>query len=455
MSIMNEVEEKILYQLLERKNNVFLSGRSGAGKTYTTLRIINYLTEKGKKFAVGASTGIAGRNLHDSAKTIHSLMGLGIISDLEEYKIKKRTPDGKMADLISSLDVLIIEEISMLSANFMDVLFFHLKRYNFKGTILAIGDFKQLPPVVRQEEYDPNYYFAFQSKGWLFYTVFLEGVKRTDNEDFIEWSNMIRNADSEGLLDDPKFIQFLEDSAEVEVDETYVKLFSTNNEVDVENDTQLSLVDGEERNYVGLFNLTDMAPRLHNFKWLKEEDFWKNVIPLKDTKLKVGCRVMTTVNCPEGRYVNGDIGTVVDFVFSASELTHLPLVQIDSTGDEILIHNHTYQFEERIGGSYEVVATIKQLPLRLAYAITIHKSQGLTLDRMLIDASKFFLPAQFYVAWTRSGNPDNLAVRNFSLSTLRSTMELQHLVDWFYNEAYLFQNDLLDNDETLSARSVC
>ena len=448
------LEDKIYNDLIERKTNVFITGKSGAGKTYLTRKVISKLLTNDKKLGVGGSTGIAARNLHNSAKTVHSLLKLGIISDMEEYKIKRRNLDPELIELISSLDVLIIEEISMISANFLDVIMYHLKRCAFEGVILAVGDFSQIPPVVNFDEVDYDYYMAFKSKNWLFKSYVLNEVKRTTDSKFVEWSNHLRDQNYEALANNQEFLDFVNRTS-VELDENYVKLFSTNNEAEIENEIQLAKIQETKKSYKGIFTLKDAARRMRNFDFLKEDNFYRDIRPLKNTVLAIGARVMTCVNHPSGAYVNGDIGTVVDFIYNSEEMMTLPVVKIDSTGDIITIKNHDFEFEELIDGEYQVIATIKQLPLKLAYAITIHKSQGLSLEKLYIDCSKFFLPSQLYVAWTRASNPENFVIENLDLKLLNEGVYLKQQIDWFYNVLVPYQNELIENTPDLTARAVC
>ena len=451
-----EIEEKILHDLMERKTNVFITGKAGSGKTYLTRKVIQLMKDREILFAVGASTGIAGRNLHSSAKTINSLLKLGIIANLQEYHMKKSKIEPEVADLVSSIDVLILEEVSMVSADFFDVICTVLKRYDFKGAILAVGDFKQLPPVAKNNNINLNQYFAFQSKHWLFKTYLLTEIKRNSDPKFNEWSNLIRDWNDTELLADPEFQAFVKNSSMLRDDDPdYIRLYSTNNQADSVNAEFLNKLEGERYISKGRFKLTEHAMKLANYQYLTDEKFYQNIRPLKETILVKGARIMMCVNDFEGEYVNGDLGTVEDFVYSSVHMKTVPLVRIDSTDSLVQIVPYTFEFEELVNGSYEVVATIEQLPLKVAYAITIHKSQGLSLSKLLIDCNNFFTPFHLYVAWSRSSDSSTLILKNFSASSLSYNPALQDLINWFYSEGITFQNDLLEKDLNLGARSVC
>ena len=433
-------------RLIDCNQSVFLSGRSGAGKTYLTRQVIDKLKEEKKSFLIGASTGIAARNLHDSGKTIHSILKLGIVSDIDEYKIKCSKFNPELLELISETDVIIIEEVGALSAKFFDVIIHHLARYKFKGAIFAIGDFFQLDPPIPITILNSNYFYAFQSQFWFFYSYFLEGVKRTTDENFINWSNLMREGNKAALDSDGEFIQFVNKNRNRSNDEDYheyVKLVSTNNEADMINQQKQSELDGEEIVFKGQFNLTNDARLLKNYEYLKEDDFYKNIIPNKTTKLKIGDRVMTVVNSVNGDYVNGDLGTIIDFIYDSEEGCKLPLMHIDSTKENVLIKPHTFKFEEKIGTEFLVVATITQVPLRLAYAITVHKSQGLSISKVSIDFSRFFLPEQGYVAFTRASDPKHVEIINFNSSIFKG---LNTTKDFFYKRVIPFQNQLIDTN---------
>lgn len=435
---------EVLEKLLEKKHNVFISGRSGAGKTYLTRQIIDEFDQNNITYAIGGSTGIAARNIHPSGRTINSLLKLGIINNVEEYGIQRRKYDSAMANFISELDVLIIEEISMISASFFDVIIHHLNRYGFKGAILAIGDFYQLMPVVgRNNIFDPRYYLAFQSQHWLFHTIYLDRVMRTTDKRFIEFSNLLREGKLEELANYGAFLDFLEEHSKInmvsdDLDEGhFVKLFATNKEASVVNKKQLALINEEEVVYRGKFEKTlyyDSSTRP------TEKALVDSLIVEEELTLKLGCRVMNLVNGVNK--VNGDLGTVVDFHHSSEFSRKLPVVQLDSNGLSIIIEPHMFEFQEKINNEFQTIASFEQLPLKLAYAITVHKSQGLTIENLFIDCSKFFEIAQLYVSFTRASNPSSMIIENFNFNIQKN--EMLELIKWFYDTAVPFQNDYLE-----------
>jgi ATP-dependent exoDNAse (exonuclease V) alpha subunit len=425
---------------------VFLTGKSGAGKTHLTKQVIEWAESNGKNVLVTGMTGVAARNIHHSASTIHSTLKLGIINSMTEYYSKKRNMDENLISLLNNTDLIIIDEISMARAEFIDVIFYHLKRYSYEGAIMVVGDFYQLPPVIKNyEEISEDYYYAFQSKNWAFYSIVLDEVLRTSDPDFIEFSNMIRNCS--GTPEQwERFISYInqQDYTNFAEQEIYnsICLFATNKEANDHNEKRLNELEGEEKRFIGKFTRLvswDIVINNPHIPPMYEDSNYSNYYSLCNVepliKLKVGARVMHLVNNPELNLINGDMGTVVDFITDfTGEL--LPVVQWDN-GEKNVVNYHNFDFEYKVGDEYISVARIMQLPLRLAYGLTVHKTQGLSLDSVFIDAGNFFNYQQFYVAFTRARDPKKLIMKDFDLSFLKNySSDLIPIITYYNNVDY-------------------
>ena len=377
--------------------SIFLTGKAGTGKT-TFLRTVAARSKK--RSIVVAPTGIAAINA--GGVTIHSFFQLPFAPFVPDATLKSKYDFGKeKRRIISTLDLLIIDEISMVRSDLLDAIDYVLRRYRnhfmpFGGVqLLMIGDLQQLTPVVTPEDeqllkphYDTPYFFGSKALSKIDYvTIQLEKVFRQQDSIFINLLNDIR----EGRTTDedlrilnahyrPNFTPPQE--------EGYIRLTSHNRLADQQNEYQLS----------------QLTTPPHQYRASIEGTFPDYSYPTAETlELKVGTQVMFVKNDPSSKhlYYNGKIGQV----------THLDkdTIMVKCPEDNSVIEveplvwentRYTINSKSREIES-EVQGTFKQFPLRLAWAITIHKSQGLTFDRAIIDASHSFAPGQVYVALSR------------------------------------------------------
>lgn len=364
-------------EILKSGVNVFLTGEPGSGKSYTIGKFKEWMDSNNKSYAVTASTGIAA-SLIDGV-TIHSWTGLGIRRNLRQDQVEDMRWNSYVAMRVSGVDVLIIDEISMLDAvaiNDINNILCIVRGDSrpFGGVqIVFVGDFFQLPPVTKEGEQKQ---FAFESTAWLRanpVVCYLDEQHRQDDPVFLDILTSMRRGE---ITSEHKAI--LRSAKLEETPDT--QLFTHNSDVDHLNRQRLSLLDGPEQ----VYDMTSYGPDK------LVEGLKKNCLSPERLILKKGAVVMFTRNNPIRGFVNGTIGKVVDF------RTWGPVVEL-LDGTQIVPDRAEWEFKE----GDNVKAAIKQIPLRLAWAITVHKSQGMSLDAAKIDLTHTFEYGQGYVAISR------------------------------------------------------
>lgn len=395
--------------LLENSDrSVFITGRAGTGKS----TLLDYFRCQTKKnVVVLAPTGVAALNVQ--GETIHSFFQFR--PDITLDKVK--TLSGSKKELLRNLDTLIIDEISMVRADLLDCLDRALRLNRefpdlpFGGVqMVMIGDLYQLPPVVTGSEkpvftlhYDSPYFFsarAFRDKNFNPEFIELEKVFRQKEADFLELLNAIRNRsvteEQLARLNSRYLPEF-----EPEENDFYITLTSTNEAADRINQQQLDRLPG----------------RLHHYRGEIDGEFDQTSLPTSESLvLKEGAQVMLLNNDPYDRWVNGSIGRVEEII----QVTDRPDVIMVRLQDERLVDVLPHQWEifhfeydrKKKKIISRVVGTFTQYPMRLAWAVTIHKSQGKTFDRVIVDiGSGTFAPGQVYVALSRCTSFEGLILK--------------------------------------------
>lgn len=376
------LQDKAL-QILKSGKNVFLTGIAGAGKTYVLTQFIDHLYSQKTPVGVTASTGIVATAINGS--TIHSFSGLGIKETITDHDIEKLMWNINAINRIKEIRVLIIDEISMLSADQLDGVnkIFKEVRFNYSPfggvQVVFCGDFLQLPPVKGR--------YAFNAKVWDnmdLQVCYLDKAFRQKEGKLLLLLNAIRS----GKVSD-EIKTMLEPYKKVVLEKS-VNLFTHNVDVDRINTEELQKINSVSHYY-------DMASE---GKDRVIETMKKSCLSPERLELKLGAKAMVTKNIPDLGVVNGTMGIV-----TACERYDVGITTFD--GKEIFLSKHDWlSFDE----SDNIVAKISQIPLRLAYAITIHKSQGMTLDAATMDLSKTFTEGQGYVAFSRLRSLDGLAL---------------------------------------------
>ncbi len=368
-------------EVLKMRRNVFLTGAAGSGKTYVLNSYIKFLKERGVTVGITASTGIAATHIH--GLTIHSFAGIGIKRFLGDAEIKVIAGNKRVAARLRNAAVLVIDEISMLDAARLDLVdrvarFTRGSPAPFGGLqVILCGDFFQLPPVAEGNQAPPQ--FAYRAASWEALNLkicYLQEQHRQDDIEFLETLGAIRGA-SVG----DRTTTTLASRCQAETPRHIVtKLYSHNVNVDAENNRKLAELHGEERVYQ---METRGVPKI-------AETLKKGCLAPGTLALKMGAAVMFIKNNFERGYANGTLGTINGF------RDGLPVVRTFG-GKSILADPASWSVEEK----GKKLAEIIQIPLRLAWAITIHKSQGMTLDAAQVDLRDAFEPGMGYVALSR------------------------------------------------------
>ncbi len=394
-------------EILKTGANVFLTGEPGSGKTHLINRYISYLKEHGVEPAVTASTGIAAT--HIGGQTIHSWSGIGIKHDFREEDIDVLSTKEYLVKRLIHCSVLIIDEISMLDADILSAVdavcrtLRHLPKKSFGGLqIIVVGDFFQLPPVSRRGE--PSARFVFESPAWReaeFLVAYLHEQHRHTDVLHSAILSSIRRGEGGGENSFAQLSALCEECRKSDQvgKENIPELYTHNADVDYINDERLAKLPG----------------KIHFYKMYAHgknvliEQLIRGCLSPEILELKVGAAVMFTKNNFDIGYVNGTLGTVDHFTKNGA-----PVVKLRS-GKRIVVAATEWTIEE--GG--RILARIGQLPLRLAWAITVHKSQGMSLDAAMMDLSKAFEYGQGYVALSRVRTLKGIILRGISGNALR------------------------------------
>jgi len=387
-------------KVLQDGHNVFLTGSAGSGKTFLLNQFIEYLKERKIKVGVTASTGIAATHLR--GRTIHSWSGIGIKREMDEKSIRRLAKNKEFCEKIKETKVLIIDEISMFDARRLDLVDRICKVIRepflpFGGIqIVMCGDFFQLPPVEQDEE-SP---FAYESIVWRnldIKTCYLDEQFRQEDQKFIGILDKIR-----GNKAGQEELNLLRTRLYKPVNYhiTPTKIYTHNIDIDAINDYELSrLSEKEAVYYMTCYGSRDLVGFLK-----------KSCLAPEELKLKLGAVVMFVKNNFVSGYVNGTFGKIVGF-----DDDGYPIVETISRKKIIAIPTSWAVKDNKDN----TIASIRQIPLRLAWAITVHKSQGMSLDVAEIDLSKSFEHGMGYVALSRVRTLDGIRLMGINRLSLK------------------------------------
>jgi ATP-dependent exoDNAse (exonuclease V) alpha subunit/regulator of replication initiation timing len=394
-------EQDRIVDLLENTNdNYFITGRAGSGKS-TILSCFRKTTRK-SGVAVVALSGTAALNVE--GQTIHSLFRMGLEPQDTSSKIKIE-PGFIVAETLRAINVLIIDEVSMVRSDIMDMMDAKMKavkknKLPFGGCqVIALGDLYQLPPIAKdqaerefiEERYGTLFFFGAPAARDTFNVIELKDVVRQKDPEFINLLNQIRI----GSISDAGIQTINKRYAPYNIPDDCIRLTLTNEIANSINKQKLALINAKEYQFETQLGGSSPPSR---------ED-----IPFDfDLKLKVGARIMTTKNDPGGKYTNGSIGVVTSLSQNS--------IRVNINGKEFDVEHQTwvkkiYKYDrEKKDLTFEIVGWAKQYPIRLAWAITVHKSQGQTYDKVVIDYSNrtSFAAGQTYVALSRCRTLDGI-----------------------------------------------
>ncbi len=391
-------------KILKSGVNVFLTGSAGTGKTFLLNQFVSYLKKAKIKVAVTASTGIAATHLE--GRTIHSWSGIGIKKDMDEKAIKRLVKNKNLYKKIRKTKVLIIDEISMFDADRLDLVDRICKKIRepflpFGGIqTIVCGDFFQLPPINRGQK--PR--FAYESSVWRNSDIKVCYLKKQFRQNDLEFTNILNkirlNKAGQKELNSLKTRLYKSINSSIKP----TQLYTHNINVDEINDYELSKIRRKEMiHYMTSSGNKDLVDFLK-----------KSCLSPEELKLRVGAIVMFVKNNFDAGYVNGTLGEVIDY-----DDNEYPVIKIKS-GRKIIALPSSWTIEE----DDKVIASIKQIPLRLAWAITVHKSQGMSLDTAEIDLSKSFECGMGYVALSRVRTLDNIKLMGINQLALKVNSEI-------------------------------
>lgn len=392
------MDQELALEIMMAGHSVLLTGPAGSGKTYVLNQFIKESKRAGKHVAVTATTGLAATHLNGN--TIHAWSGIGIHDQLPKDFHEHLTQSRK--DQIEKADTLIIDEISMLHhyrLDMVDEITRKVRRLDepFGGLqIILCGDFFQLPPVERGSGKGS---FVVESNVWEDFSptiCYLQEQHRQNDDMYLEILNAMRANDlrrrhAEALLARQGSFDPFEEVTE---------LHTTNVDVDAINQRRLAALETEPHGYA--MTTTGKTNYVDNLK--------RSCLAQEGLVLKEGALVMCVRNNPEKKYVNGSLGVVVGF----ESLTDYPKVELKN-GRIITVAPETWELRD----GDKKRASLVQIPLRLAWAITVHKSQGMTLDAARIDLRKAFVEGMGYVALSRVRGLDTLSLAGINKMALK------------------------------------
>ena len=426
-----------------KKSNIFLTGGAGVGKSYSITEIIRlYRSQNDEQVVALGSTGVSAVNI--GGFTIHSFFVFGISSNFEELNQNDKRSRSRLSELkkiLRATDLIIIDEISMVSSSIMEMIDYRLSSMGYLGKLIFVGDFFQLPPVQKFGQnnnlFDEKLY-AFESDAWKSFApvvIELTQMKRTTDAEFTHILHKIRV----GQCDEEVNNYMMRLTNTQMKDENPTFLFGRNAEVNATNKERLASVKADEHLLFATFE--EHQGKVHE----KRLASWKNMLPIEEQlMLKVGVPVLFTIN-KWGKYVNGERGIIQkieeDYIIVEKEEVY---VRVERHDFDLL------EMKSDDKGKIESikVATMSQFPIKLAYAVTIHKSQGMSIDSLVCNVDNIFAPSQFYVAISRATNPKNLRLdfnRGNLIGYLHNIIKVDMRVVEYYRllgESYVTNEEL-------------
>jgi ATP-dependent DNA helicase PIF1 len=419
--------DEALHKIRDGKAFVFITGRAGTGKS----TLLKYFVEQSKKRSpVLAPTGVAALNV--GGETIHRFFKIPPSVDLATARMEAESR--KKPEIYRKIETIIIDEISMVRADLFDAmdLFLQIIRQDkrpFGGVrIVGIGDLYQLPPVVTT--YDKGEFDQKYETPYFFSSLAYKNLHAMDEVDHTELSKIYRQSDEE-------FIELL--NAIRNRDVSAAQLSKINSRIIKEEPPEDSILltpTNEAANYINKSKLVEIEGDEFVFEGVVQGKFKEKDTPTDvNLSIKVGARVMCVANDLKGQYVNGSLGWVVDV--ADSDESACVTVQLDDVVEPVKIDTYTWnihrsKFNKRTHElTQEEIGSFKQIPLRLAWAVTIHKSQGKTFNKVTLDLGRgAFAAGQIYVALSRCRDFEGLSlIKPVTMSQLKANDDVANYFD--------------------------
>jgi len=435
-------------KLIEEKQYVMILGAGGVGKSTNINLLVDYFENINKEVIKCGTTGISAFNIQ--GVTINSFLGFADTNSIEEFDVWVKEQNKKSAKFdfekyvkyftkrVSKVDLLVIDEISMISANKWDLISYLLNKYDFNGRIILSGDVFQLPPIGSKSKYLDNIKndskFFFESQDWKnfnFVPYILEKVYRTNDLEFQSHLSKVRF----GKIDNSSFnyLKKMFDNENVKkLNPTVIASLKD----DVFDFNKKKLAEIKSKTFVKKFDLEFE-------KYEYKDDYEEKVLNFVSSQLqiekklfiKVGALILFTSNC-EDEYFNGEKGIITN-IFE-------DLIRVKKTNGVIVnVCRKSFEYLSYIGNEIKSICKITQFPIKLGYAITYHKSQGMSIDNIVLNVNNLFCKGQFYVGISRATNPNGVLLisRNKESfgNVLKSNCKVEQKLLNFYSKANKLQ----------------
>ncbi len=398
----SEDQEKVFRDVISNKHNCLITGSAGSGKSYVLKALKEYF---GARMALTSTTGISSLNV--GGQTLHSFLKIFNVDRWSLQKVLNNIKD-KAGKNVKGIDILVIEECSMCDSFLFSLVDYALrnimdKNIPFGGKqILLVGDFMQLPPVECLS-------MLFESESFLngnFQTHYLTNNHRQDNKS--EFYKILQECRYNKISNES--FKILKAREELTPPENILHLYCTNNENDKWNNKMFDKLPGEAK----IYESDDWSTNSNTAKLIE-----KGCLADQELKLKIGARVILLKNLDiKNGLVNGSTGEIIKF------LDKSVLVEFDNgITKEILPARWEWYNKD------DIIAFREQLPLKLAYSITIHKSQGMSLDKAFIDLSKTFADGQAYVALSRLRSIDGLYLKGLNRYSFKTNAKAKYFYE--------------------------